>query len=174
MDKSAKSTVAYPLNVRMLSNARVILKRLAEKDAVAYHTLYFPKVEEHKEAAASNVDVRSPLEFTEQIVSRCNDIFTIRTTENLDKIIGDCALHHWNTQKSEIEIGGLLLPEYWGKGFMATAFSLLIPYAQREYAIDKIVANTTIGNTNALKFAEKLGFRIAGTMDNNVLLEKDL
>lgn len=57
---------------------------------------------------------------------------------------------------------------------MATAFLLLIPYAQREYAINKVVANTTAENINALKFAEKLGFRIAGTMENNVLLEKDL
>lgn len=174
MDKSDKYTAACSLNGFMLSNERLILKPLTEKDAVAFHTLYFPKVEQQKEAAASNVDGRSPFEFTEQIVSQCNDIFTIRTTKNPEKIIGDCALHHWNIQKNEIEIGGLLLPEYWGKGLMATAFLLLISYAQREYAIDKIVANTTIGNTNALKFAEKLGFRIVGTMENNVLLEKDL
>jgi len=174
MDKSAKSTVACVLNGCILSNNRVILKRITEKDAEAFHTLYFPKVEQHEEAAASNMDSKSPFEFTEQIVSRCNDIFTIRTTENPEKIIGDCALHHWNIQKNEIEIGGLLLPDYWGKGLMATAFLLLIPYAQQIYAINKIVANTTAENINALKFAEKFGFRIVGTMENNVLLEKDL
>lgn len=58
----------------MLSNDRLILKQLTEKDTVAFHALYFPKVEQQKEVAASNVDSRSPFEFVEQIVSRCNDI----------------------------------------------------------------------------------------------------
>lgn len=157
-----------------ISDQKLLLKRLTEKDAIAFHSLYFQKDGQQSEKVESKKNSRAAFEFTENIISQCNDIFTIRTTKNPEKIIGDCALHHWNIHKNVIEIGGLLLPEYWGKGLMATAFLLLIPYAQREYAIDKIVANTTIGNTNALKFAEKLDFRIVGTMENNVLLEKDL
>lgn len=91
-----------------------------------------------------------------------------------EKIIGDCALHHWNKQKNEIEIGGSLLPDYWGNGLMATAFLILIPYAQQIYAINKVVANTMADNINALKFAQKLDFKIVGTMGDNMLLEKYL
>lgn len=45
-------------------------------------------------------------------------------------------------------------------------------FGQQKYAITKVVAITTVENTNALTFAENLGFRIAGIMENNVLLEK--
>lgn len=156
-----------------ISNKQLLLKRLTEKDAIAFHSLYFQKDGQEGEKVESKENSRA-FEFTENIISQCNDIFTIRTPVNPEKIIGDCALHHWNKQKNEIEIGGSLLPEYWGKGLMATAFLLLIPYAQQIYTINKDVANTTVENINALKFAKKLGFRIVGTMENNVLLEKDL
>src|SRR5690606_2185632 len=157
-----------------ISNQQLVLKRLTEKDVIAFHSLYFQKDGQEGEKVESEENSRAPFEFTENIISQCNDIFTIRTTVNPEKIIGDCALHHWNKQKNEIEIGGSLLPDYWGKGLMSTAFLLLIPYAQQIYAINKVVANTTAENINALKFAEKLGFRIVETMENNVLLEKDL
>lgn len=42
--------------------------------------------------------------------------------DDLNTLIGDCALHEWNVSKREIEIGGTLLLEYWGKGIMKTAF----------------------------------------------------
>ncbi len=157
-----------------ISNKQLLLKRLTEKDAIAFHSLYFPKDGQESEKVESNENCRAAFEFTESIISQCNDIFTIRTTANPEKIIGDCALHHWNKQKNEIEFGGSLLPDYWGKGLMATAFLIMIPYAQQTYAIKKVVANTTAENINALKFAAKLGFRIVETMENNVLLEKDL
>ncbi|WP_149525309.1 GNAT family N-acetyltransferase [Sphingobacterium hotanense] len=157
-----------------ISDQKLLLKRLTEKDAIAFHSLYFQKDGQQSEKVESKKNSRAAFEFTENIISQCNDIFTIRTTVNPEKIIGDCALHHWDKLRNEIEIGGSLLPDYWGKGLMATAFLLLIPYPQREYAINKVVANTTAENINALKFAEKLGFRITGTMENKVLLEKDL
>jgi len=58
---------------------------------------------------------KTSTEFTRRIISLCEFIFTIRSKENPDRIVGDCALHHWNKETNEIVIGGSLYPEYWGK-----------------------------------------------------------
>ena len=114
------------------------------------------------------------LEFTKHIISLCNNIYTIRTIDNQSEIIGDCALHDWNKEKKEIEIGGTLLPEYLGKGIMKSAFELLIEFAQKEYAVDKIIAKTEITNDKALKFAEKIDLKKFEINDKTILLEKRL
>lgn len=157
-----------------LSNEKIILKPLTKKDSITFYNLYFPKAKQEEKQKVLKIDNKSPLEFTEYIISLCNCIFTIRTIEHPTKIIGDCALHDLNKEKSEIEIGGTLLPEYWGKGIMATAFQLLIEYAKQEYSIGKIVAKTEMTNINALKFAKKFGFKTTGTIETTVILEKIL
>lgn len=158
----------------VLSNKKIVLKPLTIKDSKAFYNLYFLKNNSEKEPSISITKHKSPLEFTEHIISLCNKIFTIRTSENPTKIIGDCALHDLNQEKNEIEIGGTLLPEYWGKGIMAIAFQLLIELAKQEYSVDKIVAKTEITNPKALKFAEKIGFKKIDTIETTVILEKKL
>ncbi len=145
----------------MLHNNLIILESLTTKEAEAFHGLYAP-------------EDKTPDEFTKHIISICNDIFTIRTMDNPTEIIGDCALHDWEKEQKEIEIGGTLLPGFWGKGIMASAFGLLIEFARKKYAVDTIVAKTEAANLKALKFAEKMGFEKISTAGNVVLLEKKL
>ncbi|HMR83145.1 MAG TPA: GNAT family N-acetyltransferase [Niabella sp.] len=109
----------------MLSDKKVILNHLTVKDAYFFYKLYA-----HPELIV-NFDEspflqnETPVQFTERIISHCEYIFTIRPADHPNLVIGDCALHHWDKQKEEIVIGGSLLPEYWGKGYMQAAFELL-------------------------------------------------
>jgi len=145
----------------VLSNEQILLKRLKQREAKEFYALYMP-------------EDKTPMEFTLHILSICNDIFTIRTRDNPLEIIGDCALHHWDREKSEMEIGGMLLPEYWGIGIMASAFQLLTDFAKQEYKVEKLVVRTEMTNSRALKFAEKMGFCEKGIIGNTVLMEKTL
>jgi len=153
----------------ILRKGNILLKQLSTEDALMFHRLYA--------GAEKDSDLRgskTPLEFTQHIISLCNQIFSIRMGDDAENIIGDCALHDWNASRREIEIGGSLLPEYWGKGIMNTAFDLLIAWAQHQYAINTILAKTEIENKNAIKFALKMGFKQIKTEGATLVLAKYL
>ena len=149
------------------SEGNILLRPLSIKDAKGFYQLYASQNNETCNQAAE-----TPIEFTERILSASDCIFTIRTIENSLEIIGDCALHHWNKEKSEIEIGGTLLSAYWGKGIMATAFQILIDIAKQKYFVSRLIAKTEITNSKALKFARKFGFRKIGITNQTVILKK--
>ncbi|MBL7704271.1 MAG: GNAT family N-acetyltransferase [Taibaiella sp.] len=154
----------------VMSKGNIILKTLSDEDALAFYRLYNP------EGALEHVITggKSPLEFTRHIISLCDEIYSIRMLDAPDIIIGDCALHDLNQSNREIEIGGTLLPGYWGKGIMKAAFELLIARAQQQYLVDKIIAKTEKGNLKALKFAQKMGFKTTTTKGDSVMLIKYL
>ncbi|HMR83772.1 MAG TPA: GNAT family N-acetyltransferase [Niabella sp.] len=158
----------------MLNKESILLKRLTIEDAEAFHNLYFPKFKQGRQSEVHIGIDKTPSEFAEFIASVCNEIFTIRMAANPDIIIGDCALHHWNKENYEIEIGGFLLPAYWGKGIMANAFGHLICLAREEYNAETLVAKTEPINKNALKFAKKMGFDFRTFEENKVVLFKRL
>ncbi|RZJ79560.1 MAG: N-acetyltransferase [Chryseobacterium sp.] len=128
-----------------LSKGNIILKLLNDEDALMFYHLYHTE-DKNGSAVTGN---KTPLEFTRYIISRCNDIFSIRLVDAPDIIIGDCALHDWNASKQEIEIGGTLLPQYQGKGIMKAAFELLIERAQQQYSVKYIIAKTECCNVRA-------------------------
>ncbi|GAB3923318.1 GNAT family N-acetyltransferase [Mucilaginibacter myungsuensis] len=150
-----------------MAGTNIILQPLTLSDADAFFGLYFPTDGEPD----TN---ESPEVFTRRIMSLCERIFTIRTIERPDDIIGDCALHHWDTETKSVEIGGSLKPEYWGRGIMASAFGMLSEIAVKELRVASLVAKTETGNVKALAFAQKFGFVEAGVKDGQVILHKKL
>ncbi|MGJ1203862.1 GNAT family N-acetyltransferase [Sphingobacterium lactis] len=157
-----------------LSNEKIILKQLTANDSTVFHNLYFDEKDTDIGQSSKTIEKQTPLDFTKRIISLCNNIFTIRLINNPTKIIGDCALHDLNKETNEIEIGGTLLPEYWGKGIMASAFNMLIDFARQEYGVQKIVAKTDSTNDKALKFADKIGLKKVTTENKTIILERVL
>lgn len=149
----------------------IILKEMSVKDSESFYRLYFED-ESAIQDQTTNEGHTNPVQFTEHILSLCEELYSIRTVENEHIIIGDCALHHWNQEEKKIEIGGSLLPKYWGKGIMSAAFELLIALAKEKYQVNVLVAKTEITNLKALKFAEKLGFQKMSNDGDSIILEK--
>lgn len=116
----------------------------------------------------------SPAAFTKRIISLCEFIFIVRPTDHPGFIIGDCALHHWNKATNEIETGGTLLKEYWGKGFMQAAFELLTAIAKEERGVGALIAKTQTANKRAVRFAEKTGFVIIEYNEVETILRKEV
>lgn len=150
---------------------KIILKEMSVKDAESFYQLYFGDESADRDRT-TNEEYMNPVQFTEHILSLCEELYSIQTVENENIVIGDCALHHWNQEEKKIEIGGALLPEYWGKGIMSVAFELLIAVAKEKYQVNVLVAKTEITNLKALKFAEKLGFQKISNEDDIIILEK--
>jgi len=151
----------------------IVLKEMSIGDSDSFYRLYFGDKSSVQDQTTGEQQM-NPKQFAEHIMSLCNELFTIRTVENNHIIIGDCALHHWNKEEKKIEIGGSLLPDYWGKGIMSAAFVLLITLAKEKYQVNIMVAKTEITNLKALKFAEKLGFKKISMEGDNIVFEKEI
>lgn len=139
----------------------VQLQPLTLDDAAVFHGLYRPADED-------------PVDFTNRILAVCERLYTIRLDPEPDVIIGDCALHHWDKAARTIEMGGSLLPAYWGKGYMAAAFSQLEVVAQKDFDVLALIAKTEVSNQNAIRFAEKFGFSRRAATGEDVVLIKHL
>ncbi|TDH28559.1 N-acetyltransferase [Segetibacter sp. 3557_3] len=156
----------------VLSNKLVVLHPLT----IADHTAFFrvnthPEVSKYFDEGALKGNETS-LEFTLRLIRSCEYIFTIRSIEKPGLIIGDCALHDWNKQANEIEMGGALLPEYWGLGLMQSALDLLTHFANQELGIKTVLASTTSANSKAIRLIEKMGFKKTSADDVNTMFRK--
>lgn len=145
----------------VLSNDRVILVPLSLLDAKRFYHLYTHKNVLAELGGEVVLPGERPEDFTERIISSCNDIWSIRLPDKPSLIIGDCALHHYNQKEKTIEIGGTLLADYRGNNYMRDVFALVIPFARQQYSIKAVVAKTSSDNRNALRFAKKYGFRLS-------------
>ena len=143
----------------MYSNNKVILEHLTADNADFFYNIYsHPQLIVNFDESPFLPNETS-IEFTNRIISHCEFIFTIRLIENPQLIVGDCALHHWNKETNEIEIGGSLLPEYWGQGLMQSAFELLTVIAKQDLGIKILLGPTKTRNHKAIRLVEKMGFK---------------
>lgn len=145
---------------RTHSNDKVMLMPLTTKDADFFYGINSHPLLTVGFEKSPFLPNETPLEFTGRIISLCNLIFTIRPSEHPDLILGDCALHHWNKETNEISIGGSLFPDYWGKGFMQSAFELLFEIAKQDLKIKAILGATKTSNHKAIRLAEKMGLAV--------------
>ncbi|WP_257666147.1 GNAT family N-acetyltransferase [Parapedobacter tibetensis] len=151
----------------VLSNSKVVLNVLTYADAEPFFRLYSnPELYDADECPIQSGD--TPESFSLRIVARCEMVWTIRLATCPDAIIGDCALHHWDSENAEIEFGGSLLPEFWGQGIMPSAFQSVIAFAKEEYGVKSVVSHTLTGNQKAIRFANKMGFKQVTVSDGHI------
>lgn len=158
----------------MDSKRKVILEQLTVNDAVFFYGIYSHPQLTVAFDGSPFLPNETPAEFTERISSLCEFIFTIRPADAPDLLIGDCALHHWDRENKEIAIGGSLLPEYWGMGYMQAAFELLIKIAKQELGVKTLLGETKTSNRQAIRLVEKMGFVIQRTDGMDTLLRKEI
>ncbi|GAA4925419.1 GNAT family N-acetyltransferase [Mucilaginibacter defluvii] len=156
------------------SNDKIMLRQLSIDDANFLYDIYsHPQLTANFEESPFLPD-ETPTAFTERIVSLCACIFTIRLSHKSHRIIGDCALHHWNKETKEIVIGGSLFPEYWGKGIMRSAFEILTNIAKEEFSVQILLGPTKTRNVKAIRLVEKMGFKKYKVDENDTVMRKFL
>lgn len=157
----------------MLTKGELLLQKLILADAAAFYELYnLPEVNQHFESSPF-LPEETAISFTGRIIANCAFIWTIRLQREPEKIIGEAALHHYDRQQKTIEIGGSLLPQYWGKNLMKQVFELLIDFAGQTLGIEQIIGKTSPDNRQAIKLVEKLGFQRVGVIENEMILKKN-
>lgn len=149
-----------------LSDQWLNLCVLTHNDAEPFFDLY-RHASEKSIRAGENAE-----QFALRIAASSEMIWTIRLCRQPQAIIGDCALHGWDKERGEIGFGGSLIPEYWGKGVMAAAFRLVTAFARNNYPIGAVKCTTVPSNRQAIRFAEKLGFKPCHSAADIVILKK--
>ena len=74
-----------------------------------------------------------------------------------DKIVGTCGYYR-GLDKGEGELGCVLLPKYYGQGYMTEGMSLAIDFGLNTIGLKRIWAATSRENGPAMKLLERLHF----------------
>ena len=79
-----------------------------------------------------------------------------------DGVIGTCTLAQLDADNRRAEVGFILHPEHWRRGYMRAAFGRLIAFAFDELALIRLEADVDPANVASLALLEAMGFRREG------------
>jgi RimJ/RimL family protein N-acetyltransferase len=79
-----------------------------------------------------------------------------------DTVIGTCTIYHLDTRNRRAEIGYALGSNYWRKGYMQEALTLLLNYCFHGLSLHRLEADIDPKNTSSIKLVEGLGFQKEG------------
>ena len=82
-----------------------------------------------------------------------------------NKIVGTCGYYRGFEQKSG-ELGCVLLPQYYGQGYMTAAMLLAIDFGLNNMGLKRIWAATGKDNSKAIKLLERLHFRKVADLED--------
>lgn len=162
---------------RELQSERLLLREITEQDVEDVFEIYSNKevmlyfadrfpfekiseaetmIREYKEALSKNWGMRWGIVLKET-----------------GKLIGTCGFHAISEYDKRIEIGYDLNRDYWQKGIMTEALSLIIDYAFRNTDVNRIEAMVEPPNTGSRALLEKLGFQYEGTLRKHEMCRGD-
>jgi RimJ/RimL family protein N-acetyltransferase len=155
------------------SSKRVTLKPRTAEDFDIYYKLWtndevvkfisFPKkTEEELQKQFENILGYMEKKFTFGYTIFCNDA---------KKKIGSFGIHAISKISSRVDIGYLLLPEYWNKGIMSELVKMMLDYLFNEINLNKVCATAFMDNTASRKVLEKFGFQLEGVLKSHNYIE---
>ena len=85
-------------------------------------------------------------------------------------LIGTCGLHSFDRTLRTAEVGCLLKPAAWGRGYMAEAIGLMTGFAKEVLLLRRLTADVAVENDRAQRLFKKLGY----TVEPSGMLSVDL
>lgn len=129
---------------RALSHPDVILHY-----GVQYHTL---------EAT------REQMEYFDKLYTTKTGIWWKIVDKETGNPLGGIGMNNYQAQHTRAEIGYWLLPEFWGRGYVSEALSVMIDYLFCEWKIHRLEAVVEEGNGHSSRVLERAGFVYEGTL----------
>jgi RimJ/RimL family protein N-acetyltransferase len=78
------------------------------------------------------------------------------------RLIGHCTFFKINNQCRRAELGYMLAPDVWGRGYMQEALDAFIDYGFTELDLNRIEADTDPRNERSMKLLERMHFKKEG------------
>ena len=104
-------------------------------------------------------------EFIEIVISKYksgeyNDWALVNKEDG--KMIGTCGFTRIDEENSVAEIGYVISPSYWGRGFATEAASKIIEFAFEKLNVNRIEAKFMFGNDASLAVMKNVGMKFEG------------
>ena len=106
------------------------------------------------------------VEDSEQRIAEIQSSFNDKTgitwaiiEKTSNTLIGDFGIWKFDKDNARGEIGYVLSPEFWGKGYMTEAFTTLINFAFNKLNLHSLEANVNPENENSKILLSKFGFK---------------
>jgi ribosomal-protein-alanine N-acetyltransferase len=121
----------------------------------------------HRAPATTMEEVASVINMLRGLEEKNEGITWGVTLRGEDKLIGTVC--YWNLQpdNGRAELGYLLLPEYWGKGYMQEALDPILFYGFNMMKLHSLEAHVCPENTASLRLLERNGFVREGYLREN-------
>ncbi|MFK5879547.1 MAG: GNAT family protein [Flavobacteriaceae bacterium] len=88
-----------------------------------------------------------------------------------NEMIGDIGIWKFDRKNNRGEIGYLLSPEYWRKGYMKESLNTLIRFAFNELKLHSIEANVNTENKKSKQLLSSVGFKLEAHFRENYFFE---
>ena len=115
------------------------------------------------------------IEDAKELINKMNEPDRIQwgiTLKSTDTIIGTIGYHRIEKENFRAEIGYMLHPQYWGKGIMSEAISVVINYGFREIKLHSIKAVINPENIASKKLLENFKFIQEAYFKENFFFEE--
>ena len=84
-----------------------------------------------------------------------------------EELIGDIGIWSIDKKNARGDIGYILHPNYWKKGYMTEALNILIRFGFNDLKLHSYAANVNVYNENSKALLLKLGFKLEATFREN-------
>ncbi len=159
----------------ILRTNRVSLREIQEKDLPAVHEYASQEIVCQYQPWGPNSEEESK-DFVKQAIldskkePRSRYLFVITLNED-GKLIGAGEFNIRDLTHKVGEIGYIINPSFWGKGYATEVAKLLIDYGFKEFNLHRIFATCDPRNTSSSRVLEKIGMTLEGRMREDLLLK---
>jgi [ribosomal protein S5]-alanine N-acetyltransferase len=91
--------------------------------------------------------------------------------KNHPELIGIIGIYHIDTKHQFASLGILIAKTQWRKGYMSEAMQCFLNFCFTELELNRIEAQTFVENIPAVRFFEKLNFKLEGRLRENFKIE---
>ena len=103
---------------------------------------------------------------------RSNEFFDWGVNHKSDnKFIGTVGFTTIDPDNEKAELGYVLSPAYWHMGLMSEAVKRIVEFAFYECGFNRLELKIMQGNTNSMKLAEKIGFKLEGCFRDYMIIK---
>jgi len=148
-----------------LRTARLLLRPLGPQDAEAVFAMRSHPVVQRYGSHPPWTERQTAVDYIETNIRAMADgvhaQFAIERREDA-AVVGTCTLHELSAQCRRAEIGYVLLPPEWGRGYANEAATALLDWGFDHLDLNRIEADVDPRNTQSARALERLGFAREG------------
>ncbi|MDC9721824.1 MAG: GNAT family N-acetyltransferase [Urechidicola sp.] len=158
----------------VLESERLIFRAYKKSDAPMVFSIRTDKrVMEYMDAIIPTEvkDSEKRIENIQKYFVNKEGITWVIVEKKSNEMIGDIGIWKFDRKNNRGEIGYLLRPEFWRKGYMKEAMNTLIRFGFNELKLHSIEANVNTENENSKQLLLSVGFKLEAHFRENYFFE---